>query len=57
MEINDNSKKSKALVNFVSIINSLPSDTVNEHYNTNNEMYDAIVAETMLKVVFDTEME
>jgi hypothetical protein len=57
MEINDNSKKSKASVNFVSIINSLPSDTVNEHYNTNNEMYDAIVAETMLKVVFDTEME
>ena len=46
MEINDNSKKRKALMNIDGIIDSLPSDTVNEDKNTNDEMYDANVAET-----------
>ena len=57
MEINDNFKKSKASVKIASIIDSLPSDTVNEDNNTNDEMYDASVAETMLNVAYDTQME
>jgi hypothetical protein len=57
MEINDSSKKSKASVNFASIIDSLPSDTVNEQNNVNDEIYDAIVPETMLKLLYDPKME
>ena len=44
-------------MNIDGIIDSLPSDTVNEDKNTNDEMYDEIVADTRLKFICDTEME
>ena len=35
-------------MNIITTIDRIPTDTVNEPSNTNDEMYDAIVAETML---------
>ena len=57
IDINDNSKKSKASVNLASIIDSLPSDRVNEPNNTNDKMYDAVIPVTMLKLLYDSVMD
>ena len=53
MEINNNSKKNKAPLNVASIIDSIPSDIVNEPSNTNNEICDGTVPETILKLFYD----
>ena len=50
-KIDDNSTKSEASVNVTSIIDILPTDTVNKPNNANDETCDAIVAETILKEI------
>ena len=56
-EINDNSVESKASVDVTSIIDSLPADTINEQNNTNDEMCNEIVTETILRVVYGPKMK
>ena len=51
MDIKGNSKKSKTFVNVNSIIGSLPTDTIIEKNDSNDEMYDELVDETMLRAV------
>jgi len=42
---------------IITTIDHIPTDIVNEPNNTNNEMYEANVAETTLKLVYDSQME
>jgi len=44
-------------VNFNNIICSLSLDTITEQNNSNDEMFDELVGETMLIVVYGPEMK
>jgi len=45
-DVNENSTKSEASVNVTNIIDSLPTDRVNESNNNNDEKFHAIVPES-----------
>ena len=57
MQIIEDSKKSKASVNFNSISGSLMTDTFIDQNNSNDEICNEIVGETMLKVVYEPKMK
>ena len=46
----------KAHVTIITTIDRIPIDIVNELNNTSDEMCDEIVAQTMLKLVYDPKM-
>ena len=55
--IKKNQRKNKAPANVNSTIDVLSTDAVNESNNTNEKTHIEPVAETMLKAVYDPEME